>query len=103
MLPCITGLASQTKRDQVKTIIGIATTGFTQEQKREVEEAAHEIALLQSPNMSLVVNVLFKLVREAGAALKDKGFDVEIIEHHHRYKKDSPSGTALHFAKIVQE
>ncbi len=83
--------------------IVIATTGFTAEQRREIEEAAHEVAVLQSPNMSLVVNVLFKLVRDAGAALKGKGFDVEIIERHHRFKTDSPSGTALHFAKIVQE
>jgi 4-hydroxy-tetrahydrodipicolinate reductase len=83
--------------------IVIATTGFTAEQRREVEEAAHDIALLQSPNMSLVVNVLFKLVREAGVALRGKGFDVEIIERHHRFKKDSPSGTALHFARVVQE
>ena len=83
--------------------IVIATTGFTPEQRREIDEAAHEIAVLQSPNMSLVVNVLFKLVREAGTALKGKGFDVEIIERHHRFKKDSPSGTALHFAKVVQE
>ena len=50
-----------------------------------------------------MVNVLFKLVREAGTALKGKGFDVEIIERHHRFKKDSPSGTALHFARVVQE
>jgi 4-hydroxy-tetrahydrodipicolinate reductase len=83
--------------------IVIATTGFSAEQRREIEAAAHEVAVLQSPNMSLVVNVLFKLVREAGTALKGKGFDVEIIERHHRFKKDSPSGTALHFAKIVQE
>jgi 4-hydroxy-tetrahydrodipicolinate reductase len=83
--------------------IVIATTGFSAEQRREIESAAHEVAVLQSPNMSLVVNVLFKLVREAGAALKGKGFDVEIIERHHRFKKDSPSGTALHFAKVVQE
>jgi 4-hydroxy-tetrahydrodipicolinate reductase len=83
--------------------IVIATTGFSAEQRREIEAAAHEVAVLQSPNMSLVVNVLFKLVREAGVALKGKGFDVEIIERHHRFKKDSPSGTALHFAKIVQE
>jgi 4-hydroxy-tetrahydrodipicolinate reductase len=83
--------------------IVVATTGFTAEQRCEVEEAAHEVALLQSPNMSLVVNVLFKLVREAGAALKGKGFDVEIIERHHRFKQDSPSGTALHFARVVQE
>ena len=53
--------------------------------------------------MSLVVNLLFKLVSDAAAALKGKGFDVEIIERHHRFKKDSPSGTALRFAKIVQD
>jgi 4-hydroxy-tetrahydrodipicolinate reductase len=56
-----------------------------------------------APNMSLVVNVLFKLVAEAAAALRDKDFDIEIIERHHRYKKDAPSGTALHFARIIQE
>jgi 4-hydroxy-tetrahydrodipicolinate reductase len=83
--------------------IVIATTGFTVEQRREIEAAAHETAVLQSPNMSLVVNVLFKLAREAGTALRGKGFDVEIIERHHRFKKDSPSGTALHFARVVQE
>ena len=81
----------------------IATTGFTAEQRREIEAAAHETAVLYSPNMSLVVNVLFKLAREAGTALRGKGFDVEIIERHHRFKKDSPSGTALHFARVVQE
>jgi 4-hydroxy-tetrahydrodipicolinate reductase len=81
----------------------VATTGHTAEQKKEIEAAAHHIAILISPNMSLVVNVLFKLVREASLALRDKGFDVEIIERHHRYKKDSPSGTALQFARIIQE
>ena len=81
----------------------VATTGHTPEQGKKIEEAAHDTALLMAPNMSLVVNVLFKLVREAAVALKDKGFDVEIIERHHRFKKDSPSGTALHFAHIVQE
>ncbi len=83
--------------------IVIATTGFTAAQQAEVEAAAHETALLMSPNMSLVVNVLFKLTRQAGAALRGKGFDVEILERHHRFKKDAPSGTALHLAKIVQE
>jgi 4-hydroxy-tetrahydrodipicolinate reductase len=53
--------------------------------------------------MSLAVNVLMKLVRQAGEVLRDKGFDVEITERHHRFKKDSPSGTALHFARILQE
>jgi 4-hydroxy-tetrahydrodipicolinate reductase len=81
----------------------VATTGFTKNQEREIEAAAHHTAILFAPNMSLVVNVLFKLVHEAALALKDKGFDIEIIERHHRFKKDSPSGTALHFAKIIQE
>lgn len=80
----------------------VATTGHTDAQMREIEAAAHHTAVLIAPNMSLVVNVLYKLVHQAAIALKDKGFDVEIIERHHRYKKDSPSGTALHFAKVIQ-
>jgi 4-hydroxy-tetrahydrodipicolinate reductase len=81
----------------------VATTGHSAEQKRQIEEAAHDTAILMSPNMSLGVNVAFRLVQEAGKLLRDKDFDVEILERHHRFKKDSPSGTALHFAKIVQE
>jgi 4-hydroxy-tetrahydrodipicolinate reductase len=81
----------------------VATTGHTAEQRREIEAATHDTALLMAPNMSLSVNVLFQLVRQAASLLKDKGFDVEIIERHHRFKKDAPSGTALQFARIVQE
>jgi 4-hydroxy-tetrahydrodipicolinate reductase len=81
----------------------VATTGHTPEQKKEIEEAAHETALLMAPNMSLAVNVLFRLVRQAAELLRDKDFDVEIVERHHRFKKDAPSGTALHFARIIQE
>ena len=81
----------------------VATTGHTPAQRQEIEAAAHFTALLMAPNMSLSVNVLFQLVRQAAALLKDKGFDVEIVERHHRFKKDAPSGTALHFARIVQE
>jgi 4-hydroxy-tetrahydrodipicolinate reductase len=81
----------------------VATTGHTVAQKEEIEAAAHHTAVLMAPNMSLAVNVLMKLVRQAGEVLKDRGFDVEILERHHRYKKDSPSGTALHFARIIQE
>ncbi|HTU19373.1 MAG TPA: 4-hydroxy-tetrahydrodipicolinate reductase [Gemmataceae bacterium] len=81
----------------------VATTGHTPEQRRDIEAAAHQTALLMGPNMSLSVNVLFQLVRQAATLLKDKGFDVEIVERHHRFKKDAPSGTALHFARIVQE
>src|SRR5579884_3760459 len=75
----------------------VATTGHTAEQRREIEAAAHHTALLMAPNMSLSVNVLFHLVRQAAKLLRGKGFDVEIVERHHRFKKDAPSGTALHF------
>jgi 4-hydroxy-tetrahydrodipicolinate reductase len=81
----------------------VATTGFTPEQREEVEAAAHMTAVLFSPNLSLSVNVLFALVRQAARLLADKDFDVEIVERHHRFKKDAPSGTALHFASIIQE
>lgn len=81
----------------------VATTGHSAKQKEEIEAAAHHIAVLMAPNMSLAVTVLFKLVRQAAEALKGRGFDVEILERHHRFKKDSPSGTALHFARVIQE
>lgn len=81
----------------------IATTGFSPEQRDDILAAAHTTAVLMSPNMSLVVNVLFELTRRTGGVLAGKGFDVEVIERHHRFKKDAPSGTAMHFARILQE
>jgi 4-hydroxy-tetrahydrodipicolinate reductase len=53
--------------------------------------------------MSLVVNLLFQLVKLTADALNGKGFDAEIVERHHRFKKDSPSGTAMHFAEIIRK
>lgn len=81
----------------------VATTGHSEEQRQQILAAAHETAILMAPNMSLAVNVLMKLVQQAAAVLRDKNFDVEILERHHRFKKDSPSGTALKFVHIVQE
>jgi 4-hydroxy-tetrahydrodipicolinate reductase len=81
----------------------VATTGHTAEQRAEIESAAHQTALIYTGNYGLVVNVLFNLVKQAATVLAGKGFDVEIIEKHHRYKKDSPSGTAAEFAKIIQQ
>jgi 4-hydroxy-tetrahydrodipicolinate reductase len=81
----------------------VATTGHKHSQKAEIEAAAHHTAILVAPNMSLSVNVLFELVGRAAKLLKGRGFDVEIIERHHRFKKDAPSGTALHFARVVQD
>lgn len=81
----------------------IATTGLEAHHRAEINTAAHEIPILLSPSMSLVVNLLFKLTKLASEALAGKGFDVEIVERHHRLKKDAPSGTAMQFARIVQE
>lgn len=81
----------------------LATTGLDAHIQANVNETAHHIPVLQAANFSLVVNVLFELSRQAGRMLSGKGFDVEIVERHHRYKKDSPSGTALHFARLIQE
>ena len=80
----------------------VATTGLSAAQQRAVEAAAHETAILIAPNMSLAMNVLMRLLAQAAAVLTGKDFDVEIVERHHRFKKDAPSGTALHLAHIVQ-
>jgi 4-hydroxy-tetrahydrodipicolinate reductase len=81
----------------------VATTGHGAAQREEIEAAAHRTAILYTANFSLVVNVLFKLVQDAAKMLAGKGFDVEIIERHHRFKKDSPSGTAIQFANLVKK
>jgi 4-hydroxy-tetrahydrodipicolinate reductase len=86
-----------------KLPVVIATTGLEKEHLAEIDHAAHHTAVLLSPSMSLVVNLLFKLTKLTAEALVGKGFDVEIIERHHRYKKDAPSGTAAQFAQIVQQ
>jgi len=80
--------------------IVIGTTGFTPEQVKELEELSSLVPVLLSPNMSLGVNLLFRLAEIAIRALKDKNFDVEILEIHHRFKKDAPSGTALKLLEI---
>ncbi|MBP6612809.1 4-hydroxy-tetrahydrodipicolinate reductase [Aquabacterium sp.] len=84
----------------VNMIIG--TTGFTAEQKAEIDDAARDIAIVMAPNMAVGVNVVFKLLAQAAKALKE-GYDIEIIEAHHRYKVDAPSGTALKMGEVVAE
>ena len=79
----------------------IGTTGIGAEGKAAIEAAAKRIPIVWAPNMSVGVNLLFALLEQAGRALKDKGYDVEIIERHHRRKKDSPSGTALGLGQAV--
>jgi 4-hydroxy-tetrahydrodipicolinate reductase len=81
----------------------VATTGLNENQRNEIAAAAQFAPIVFAPSMSLAVNVAMKLVREAAKALKDipDGVDVEIIERHHRFKEDAPSGTALKFGQIV--
>lgn len=83
----------------------IATTGYTDEQREKIASAAQSTPIVMAPSMSVAVNLVMKLVRDASRVLKDNadGVDVEIIERHHRFKEDAPSGTALHFGKIVAE
>jgi len=80
--------------------IVIGSTGFAPEQVSEVREAAKGIPCVLSPNMSVGVNLMFKLAADAAGVLGDE-YDVEIIEVHHRFKKDSPSGTAVKLADSV--
>lgn len=81
----------------------LATTGLEADDLNSVAAAAKKIPLLRSPSMSLAVNLGMKLAEVAAAGLKDhpSGADVEIIERHHRFKEDSPSGTALKFGEII--
>jgi len=89
---------SACRRHGVKMVVG--TTGFSEMQKKTVADAARDIAMVFSPNMSIGTNLLFKLSDIAAHVLNDD-YDVEIIEAHHRHKVDSPSGTALHLGAIV--
>jgi 4-hydroxy-tetrahydrodipicolinate reductase len=82
--------------------IVIGSTGFTPEQRLQVEDYARRIPVVLAPNMSVGVNACFKLLKEAAKILGD-GFDVEIVELHHNQKKDSPSGTAVRMGEIVAE
>lgn len=83
----------------------IATTGFDADQKAFIHKAAAKLPIVWSPSMSTAVNLTMKLVEIAGRTLRElpSGVDVEIIERHHRFKEDAPSGTALKFGEIVAQ
>lgn len=78
----------------------IGTTGFSEEELETIRTLAREIPCVQAPNMSMGVNLMFRLVENMAAILGD-AFDVEIIEAHHHHKKDAPSGTAMKIAQNV--
>lgn len=81
----------------------VATTALSPEQIEKLNKTAESIPLLWAPNMSLAVNLTMKLTGVAAEALKDSDADVEILERHHRFKEDSPSGTALKFGEIIAD
>jgi 4-hydroxy-tetrahydrodipicolinate reductase len=83
---------------KVKMVIG--TTGFTAQHRERMADVAQRIGIVAAPNMSVGVNLVFKLLETAGRVLAE-GYDVEIIEAHHRHKVDAPSGTALRMGEVV--
>jgi len=86
-------------REHSKAMV-IGTTGFSEQQQAEIQMASGEIPIMQAPNMSIGVNVCLKLLQTAAGILGDD-VDIEIVEAHHRHKKDSPSGTALKMGEVI--
>lgn len=102
---CVTaavdGLLEYCVEKQVPCVL--CTTGLSNEQLEAVEEASKKVAILKSANMSLGVNTLLKLLKEAAVVFAPAGFDIEIVEKHHNQKLDAPSGTALALADSINE
>ena len=87
------------------TPLVVATTGLSESQRERLQEAAQQIPIVWAPSMSLAVNLTMRLVQQTTQALKGVagGVDIEIIERHHRFKEDAPSGTALKFGELVAD
>lgn len=81
----------------------LCTTGLSEEQLQKVEEASKKVAVLRSANMSLGINLLMQLLKEATKVLSPAGYDIEIVEKHHNQKLDAPSGTAIALADSINE
>ena len=84
----------------VRMVIG--TTGFNDDQKAQIAELASHVAVMMAPNMSVGVNVMLKLLAQAARSLSS-GYDIEVIEAHHRHKVDAPSGTALQIGQVLAD
>lgn len=97
----IDGLMDYCVEKQVPCVV--CTTGLSKEQIQHIEDASKKVAILRSANMSLGINMLMKLLKEATAILAPAGFDIEIVEKHHNLKLDAPSGTALALGDSVNE
>ena len=88
--------------EQFNKAIVIGTTGLTAEQQVQIQETAKKVPVVLAPNMSVGINLLLNLLKITAKTLGDE-YDVEIIETHHRFKKDAPSGTALRLGEVVAE
>jgi 4-hydroxy-tetrahydrodipicolinate reductase len=88
------------RRHGVAAVIG--TTGFSTEQKLEIQDYSRDIPITFAPNMAVGVNLVFKLL-DTAARILNQGYDIEIIEAHHRHKVDAPSGTALRMGEVVAQ
>lgn len=97
----VDGLLEYSKKNNVPAVI--CTTGLSEEQIERIHETSREVAILKSANMSLGINTLFKLLKQATAILAPANFDMEIVEKHHNQKLDAPSGTALALADSMKE
>lgn len=99
--PAVDALISYCVDRQIPCVL--CTTGLSQEQLARVQEASGKVAILKSANMSLGINMLLKLLKEAAGILAPAGFDIEIVEKHHNLKLDAPSGTAIALADSINE
>ena len=91
---------AECSRQGVRMVIG--TTGFGEEQRKQIADAARGLPIAMAPNFSVGVNVMFRLLDVAARSLA-RGYDVEILEAHHRHKVDAPSGTALRMGEVVAQ
>lgn len=97
----VDGLLDYAVKKQIPVVL--CTTGLSEEQLAKMNEASGKVAILKSANMSLGINTLLKLLKEATAVFAKAGFDIEIVEKHHNQKLDAPSGTALALADSINE
>lgn len=99
--PAVDGLIEYCVEKKVPCVL--CTTGLSEAQLAKVKEASDKVAILKSANMSLGINMLLKLLKDAADILAPAGFDIEIVEKHHNQKVDAPSGTALALADSINE
>lgn len=97
----VDNLLKYSKDKQIPVVL--CTTGLSEEQLTDMKETSKEVAILKSANMSLGINTLMKLLKDAAKVFGTAGYDIEVVEQHHRLKVDAPSGTALALADSVNE